>query len=77
MERRRLIPTGVCWCGCEQETGLGSFFRQGHDKFAESVVIAIGYGGVAELLNRHGYGPGGKNARSEFEKWRAAGGRVR
>ncbi len=55
----RLIPTGKCWCGCEQDTGRGAFFVQGHDKRAEAALVAIDYhGSVAELLHRHGYGPG-------------------
>ena len=77
MEQRRLLPTGQCWCGCGEETPVGSFFRQGHDKLAESAIIAIRYGGVAGLLDTHGYGPGGKNARQEFEQWKKDGGRVR
>lgn len=76
-KERRLIPTGECWCGCGEETRRGSFFLPGHDKVAESAVVAIEYGGVAQLLDRHGYGPGGKNARQERDSWRAAGGRVR
>ena len=74
---RRLIPTGECWCGCGEEATLGSFFRAGHDKVAESAVINIEYGGVAEFLAEHGYGPGGKNPRNELELWRASGGRPR
>src|SRR5205085_566199 len=74
---QRLVPTGECWCGCGEEAAIGSFFRPGHDKVAESAVVAIHYGGVAQLLVEHGYGPGGKNARQSLEAWRAAGGRVR
>jgi hypothetical protein len=55
----RLIPTGKCWCGCDQDTARGAFFLQGHDKRAEAALVAIEYhGSVAELLHRHGYGPG-------------------
>ncbi|WP_328848951.1 hypothetical protein [Micromonospora zamorensis] len=55
----RLIPTGTCWCGCGKETGLGSFFAQGHDKIAEAALIAAEYGSqVAQILHKHGYGPG-------------------
>ena len=55
----RLIPTGKCWCGCEQDTARGAFFLQGHDKRAEAALVAIEYhGSIAELLHRHGYGPG-------------------
>ena len=61
--RSRLLPTGECWCGCGRETRIGSFFRAGHDKTAESAVIAVEYGGVPQFLHRHGYGPGGKSAR--------------
>lgn len=55
----RLIPTGVCWCGCGRQVGLGSFFAQGHDKVAEGALLAARYGGsVAQLLHAHGYGAG-------------------
>lgn len=73
----RLLPTGDCWCGCEGETTPGNFFQPGHDKFAESAVINIKYGSVAEFLVDHGYGPLARNAREELEAWRDRGGRVR
>ena len=68
---KRLLPTGECWCGCGAETGIGSFFLQGHDKAAGSAVISVEYGGVPRFLVQHGYGPGGKNARSEAERCRS------
>ena len=74
---KRLLPTGECWCGCGAETAIGAFFLPGHDKTAESAVISVEYGGVPEFLNRHGYGPDGKNARQEVAQWRAKGNRVR
>jgi hypothetical protein len=73
----RLLPTGTCWCGCGSETPVGSFFRPGHDKYAEAAVISIEYGGVPEFLEEHGYGPSGKKAREELERWRATGAQVR
>ena len=73
----RLLPTGECWCGCGVETPIGSFFAAGHDKVAESAVILLEYGGVPELLVRHGFGPDGRNARAELDRWRAEGGRPR
>ena len=69
---KRLIPTGQCWCGCGEETGRGSFFRQGHDKIAESRLLKMLYGPdepVARFLDRKGYGPHGKNLASEFTTW--------
>ena len=68
---QRLLPTGQCWCGCQGETGIGSFFLPGHDKVAESAVISVEYGGVPRFLVQHGYGPGGKNPKHEVELWRA------
>lgn len=57
-DKPRLIPTGNCWCGCGREVGLGKFFAQGHDKVAESALIALKYeGGVPHFLHAHGYGP--------------------
>ena len=73
----RLIPTGECWCGCEKETGIGSFFLPGHDKLAEAAVIRIKYGGVPEFLKEHGFGPGERNARRELEALNASGRRSR
>ncbi|MFD9871734.1 hypothetical protein ACFXI8_26880 [Streptomyces niveus] len=58
MSKPRLIPTGNCWCGCGREVGLGKFFAQGHDKIAESALIALKYeGSVPHFLHAHGYGP--------------------
>lgn len=74
---QRLIPTGECWCGCKQSTPIGSFFKAGHDKVAESAVILIKYGGVPEFLVHHGFGPDGKSARKELERWRASGNKPR
>jgi len=69
----RLLPTGECWCGCGTETARGSFFASGHDKVAEAAVILTLYGGVPEFLAHHGFGPGGKNAREELDRWRQSG----
>jgi hypothetical protein len=73
----RLIPTGYCWCGCQAEAGLGSFFLPGHDKIAESAVLLVEYGGVPEFLAKHGYGPDGKNPRKALEQFHKRGGRAR
>ena len=73
MDLTRILPTGECWCGCGRETGLGSFFIQGHDKFAESAILTMKYGKrapVAQFVLEHGYGPGGKNLREEYASWR-------
>lgn len=68
---QRLIPTGKCWCGCQGEPRIGSFFLPGHDRVAESAVISIVYGGVPSFLVQHGYGPDGKNPKHELELWKA------
>lgn len=57
-ERERLIPTGICWCGCGKEIGLGKFFAQGHDKISEAAYMAVHHeASVARLLADTGYGP--------------------
>ena len=44
-------PTGECWCGCGgRPEGKGSYFVQGHDKYAQSAVVKVEYGSIAELL---------------------------
>lgn len=57
----RLIPNGICWCGCEKQVGLGKFFAQGHDKVAEAAYMAVHHeASVARLLADTGFAPGGK-----------------
>lgn len=69
----RLLPTGECWCGCARQVPVGSFFAQGHDKVAESAVILTTWGGVPEFMVAHGFGPGGRNAKTTLDAWRASG----
>lgn len=64
----RLIPTGTCWCGCEQDARIGSFFLSGHDQRAQAGVIYAEYGGVAAFLRAHGYGPDGRSAVAAFNE---------
>ena len=70
----KLIPTGDCWCGCGEPAARGSFFVSGHDKRAEAAVVKVEYGSVPDLLDKHGYGPGGKNAAEELRKYQQRGG---
>ncbi|MEU1663528.1 hypothetical protein [Streptomyces sparsogenes] len=57
-DKPRLLPTGNCWCGCGEDANIGKFFAQGHDKTAESALIALEYdGSVPHFLHAHGYGP--------------------
>lgn len=70
MTKKRLLPTGECWDGCGQETARGSFFLPGHDRRAETAVVKVEYGGVAEFLDAMGYGPGAKNPMKELSEWR-------
>jgi hypothetical protein len=70
----KLMPTGECWCGCGGETSLGAFFLTGHDKRAESAVLKVVYGNVPNFLVEHGYGPDGKSASEELDKYRKKGG---
>ena len=65
---KRLIPTGVCFCGCGSEVALGKFFVPSHDRKAEAAVIRLKYGSVAAFVVAHGYGPGGANAQKERER---------
>jgi len=71
----RVIPTGECWCGCGQATGIGAFFVPGHDKVGESAIVKVVYGSVPEMLDHHGFGPGKRNARQELDDYRKQGGK--
>jgi hypothetical protein len=72
----RVLPTGDCWCGCETpdhrptEVPRGKFFVPGHDRRAESMVIAMEYGGVAEFLAEKGFAPDEKNLFKTYAEWR-------
>jgi hypothetical protein len=71
LAKERLLPTGQCWCGCGDEAKIGRFFLPGHDKAAESAVIELLYGGVAEFIVEQGFGPGKRNPREELAASRA------
>lgn len=73
-DQKRLMPTGECWCGCGETTGVGAFFVVGHDKRAEAAIVKTVYGNVPELLVAHGFGPGGKNATEELRRYQEQGG---
>ncbi len=69
VERKRLMPTGECWCGCGAETKrVGSFFVPSHDRRAEAAVMKLEYGDIPRFLVEHGYGPEGKNPMEELRK---------
>jgi hypothetical protein len=68
--RKRVFPTGECWCGCGEEVSERTFFKPGHDRRAESAVIKVLYGSVARFLDEQGFGPGRRNAMRELEAYR-------
>lgn len=71
---RRILPTGMCWCGCGAEAKIGAFFLPGHDRVAEAAVVLAEYGGVPQFLAAHGYAPNSpdrQNPREEIERVRA------
>ena len=64
------LPDGECWCGCGAQTGLGKYFKPGHDRFAEAALVKMRYGGVTGLLIAHGFGPGQENLSEAWGRWR-------
>lgn len=67
--KSRVLPSGECWCGCEAEVPIGKFFVSGHDRRAESWLIRMEYGGVAEFLAAKGYAPAEKNLGKTYRDW--------
>ncbi|MDI5965698.1 hypothetical protein [Streptantibioticus silvisoli] len=68
-DTKRLLPTGICWCGCGKTVGLGSFFARGHDKTAEGAILAADYeGSVARMLDANGYGPTNSVTKAAVER---------
>ena len=62
----RVLPMGECWCGCGTEVAARSFFSAGHDRRAESMLAALQYGSLADMLAAHGYGPGRTSLHDEY-----------
>ncbi|MCL3999178.1 hypothetical protein [Streptomyces lavenduligriseus] len=57
-KKRRLLPTGHCFCGCGQEVGIDRWFVFGHDITAADALRAV-QGGLSlpQLLAEAGFGP--------------------
>lgn len=55
--RAKARPTGSCWCGCGEKTAKGKLFVAYHDRKAEGALVKLGYGSIADMLARHGFGP--------------------
>jgi hypothetical protein len=70
----RVLPTGECWCGCEAEVPRGKFFVPGHDRKADTMVVKMEYGGVAEFLAAKGFAPDEKNLLKTYEDWQKRNG---
>ena len=70
----RVLPTGECWCGCGTEVPRGAFFVTGHDRKADSMLIRMEYGGVAEFLAAKGFAPDEKNLKKTYEEWQKRNG---
>ena len=68
MDREVPPPDGRCWCGCSERPSRGSYFKPGHDSFAQNKVREMVYGNVVEFLVTHGYGPDHKNVREEWRR---------
>ena len=49
-------PSGQCWCGCKDPIGRRSL-DSAHDRKAESMLIRMHYGSIADIIAAHGYGP--------------------
>ncbi len=67
MDSDDAIPTGHCWCGCGQTTGLAAFFVGDHETEAALAVIGVEYGTVPAFLLEHGFGPEGRSPIDELK----------
>ncbi|MER8120664.1 hypothetical protein [Streptomyces sp. NPDC094031] len=56
--KRRLLPTGDCFCGCGGEAEVGRWFIQGHDITAAGALRAVEGGlSLPQRLAKAGFGP--------------------
>ncbi len=70
MEQAR--KTGYCYCGCGDRTR--SYFAQGHDRRAESMLIEMVFGSLAQMIEHYGFGPNETNLSEMFDRWKASNG---
>ena len=58
MRKKRLVPTGDCFCGCGGEAGIGRWFVLGHDITAAGALRAVEGGlSLPQRLVEAGFGP--------------------
>ena len=55
--------TKSCACGCGR--GTDGTWAMGHDRTATALLIKLKYGDTLKFIERHGYGPGGRNLHQE------------
>ncbi|MFE0373933.1 hypothetical protein [Streptomyces tendae] len=56
--KKRLLPTGDCFCGCGGEAGIGRWFMLGHDITAAGALRAVEGGlSLPQRLVEAGFGP--------------------
>lgn len=68
---QRIMPTGECFCGCNNVTSIGSYFVAGHDRKAEAWLTEMRHKNSVGRLVKLGYGPGGKNLFRTYKEWKA------
>ncbi|MBQ0891113.1 hypothetical protein KBZ94_40430 [Streptomyces sp. RM72] len=57
-KKKRLLPTGDCFCGCGAEVGIGRWFVPGHDITAAGALRAVEGGlSLPQRLVEAGFGP--------------------
>lgn len=57
-KKKRLVPTGDCFCGCGAEVGIGRWFVPGHDITAAGALRAVEGGlSLPQRLVEAGFGP--------------------
>ena len=72
IEQMRLMSikaeaNGLCWCGCGEQVKAGKFFVPTHDRQAESMLLKIHYGTIANMGASHGYATSGQTLRRLFD----------
>jgi hypothetical protein len=62
-------PTGYCFCGCGEKTSPNAYFKVTHDRKAETMLIRMKFGSIADFVHDSGFGPHGKSLNDEFTAW--------
>jgi hypothetical protein len=66
--KRKAVADGRCWCGCGTSVPTKKFFAPHHDRKAETMLMKLHYGSIANMVASHGHDSDKSSLRNESER---------